>query len=745
MNRLFIIFLTVIYFNTGNINANPNTDFFNKIKEYLNNDKGDVIYICKITDRVTDKISYSHIGLIKGKDFEFKNLEETLPDIYINLTSPDENEIINKIKEEANTNSYWEYRTSKSKESEFEVLVKSYCADDPIIIAEKLKITISQSQFDNIENRIKNIYKIFLETDLKTEKGSFDISKVVSEYRGEYNVFYNKEPEDPGFEKIIEFYEKQKKDLEKVYGKISPLINLFYSLDVEFNKINRCYLAEDNNFNNVHCFFDDDVIEKIKKIDTKDKLFQYLLKNKKSEYNDLINAFIFNVLDGENENFEKKHNSKISNIDEQITLTQIKITDRDKKRKQKRDTKDAMDKKIKNIDDLLVKFNLNNFTSYSEIENKYLILKDKISFLINSDEDLDINLKETLNKISSLEDEVSEMKDNIKEEEVQNKLDNFRKDKTYKAYKDESQIKTRDEEFTTYINQLSKLSLSDEINDLNSLKKITDQSELINTIEEDKNVSDKEILKNLKELENRNTEIANLEDSLARSKRNLIILIILFIFSMSGLGYYIYRLRTLGEHKLKNSFNSQFKDLRNKYDSLIINYNSVNNELSTFKNSKVKNEKKEYKDRFQDNNENDVIEEKINPITELLQAYEKTLIDPNRIDLFKDIYDGIGLDRQSRIISQSDTILIKDSKDFALSNFWLVKVENDLILLPGRTLKVNVSSLVADNARYARDLLSGIFKYSLSNEFRLNQYGIIQLHGDHYIVKDPGRIDLPKT
>ena len=744
MNRLFIIFLTVIYFNTGNINADLNSDFYDKVEKFLKDKSGTLIYVCK--EKKERNTIYTNITRVKdnGRNYTEEIKEQT----YGTLGEPDDDKLVNLIKKNLLFEpKYWEFiNTQLTYKDGKEGITNSDC-EHPIIIAKKWNFIITNDLLNKIKKSVVGIDSEFKKTPFFEKNQNFKVDELVRSYRKDYDIIFKKNYDKNSKgkkEEFIKFAEVKKLNLANEYERISPLINFFDDLTETYNLIKRCE-EEDESFSNKNCNFQDE--RSLKGNNIKKLIENSLPLPDAGRKNESIIIPIFEVIKLASPNLKNRHTIKISNINEQIIEAEKSIQAREDQNKKDKEKENAENIKKKNVNELLVSFNLNNFTPYSEIENKYLILKDKISSLTNSDVNLDINfLEETLNKISSLEDEVSEMIDNIKEEEAQNKLDNFRKDKTYKEYGDERKIKDQEDEFITYIYLLSKLSLSDETNDLNSRKKITeDQLELINTIEEDKNVSDKEILKNLKELENRNTEIANLEDSLARSKRNLIILIILFIFSMSGLGYYIYRLRTLGEHKLKNSFNSQFKDLRNKYDSLIIDYNSVNNELSTFKNSKVKNEKKEYKDRFQDNNENDVIEEKINPITELLQAYEKTLIDPNRIDLFKDIYDGIGLDRQSRIISQSDTILIKDSKDFALSNFWLVKVENDLILLPGRTLKVNVSSLVADNARYARDLLSGIFKYSLSNEFRLNQYGIIQLHGDHYIVKDPGRIDLPKT
>ena len=744
MNRLFIIFLTVIYFNTGNINADLNSDFYDKVEKFLKDKSGTLIYVCK--EKKERNTIYTNITRVKdnGRNYTEEIKEQT----YGTLGEPDDDKLVNLIKKNLLFEpKYWEFiNTQLTYKDGKEGITNSDC-EHPIIIAKKWNFIITNDLLNKIKKSVVGIDSEFKKTPFFEKNQNFKVDELVRSYRKDYDIIFKKNYDKNSKgkkEEFIKFAEVKKLNLANEYERISPLINFFDDLTETYNLIKRCE-EEDESFSNKNCNFQDE--RSLKGNNIKKLIENSLPLPDAGRKNESIIIPIFEVIKLASPNLKNRHTIKISNINEQIIEAEKSIQAREDQNKKDKEKENAENIKKKNVNELLVSFNLNNFTPYSEIENKYLILKDKISSLTNSDVNLDINfLEETLNKISSLEDEVSEMIDNIKEEEAQNKLDNFRKDKTYKEYGDERKIKDQEDEFITYIYLLSKLSLSDETNDLNSRKKITeDQLELINTIEENKNVSDKEIFENVKELENRNTEIANLEDSLARSKRNLIILIILFIFSMSGLGYYIYRLRTLGEHKLKNSFNSQFKDLRNKYDSLIIDYNSVNNELSTFKNSKVKNEKKEYKDRFQDNNENDVIEEKINPITELLQAYEKTLIDPNRIDLFKDIYDGIGLDRQSRIISQSDTILIKDSKDFALSNFWLVKVENDLILLPGRTLKVNVSSLVADNARYARDLLSGIFKYSLSNEFRLNQYGIIQLHGDHYIVKDPGRIDLPKT
>ena len=745
MNKLFIIFLTIIYFNTGNINADLTDDFYNKIYEILKSEKGNLVYICKEPSK-EKKNNYFYSEMVRtGKNEKTIELD---PNIYELLGEPDDKKLIKKIKAYGNTkNDYWDFLTNQKKEDR--AIVKNSQCSEPIVIAEKWKISIQDNSLKQIQEYVQKIYTLYKTTNHMELTGDFSVNKLVEKYRESYDEIYLDTIKTSNPEEIIKIANDKINKLKEKYSEISPLINSFDDLHKTYGDIKRCFTADGNTFNNTHCSIDEESVLEITIANNNalNDLFTKLLLKGRDESNTNIIDPIISVLINNSQNLQNKHKAKIAELNDLIKEKKDVINS-DKKSAQKKD----------DIKNLLNVFNLKDLPKLEDLQKDYEIHKKKIADLIKREIVFEItSLNNTNEFIKNLKDESKSLEEKYSGYSItiNKKLNNFENDEIYIEYNQDKKITNQKNKFKTYIEYLDEKSF-----DLSKLIKFEtkilghirdlakNKSDLIN--------KDSKIKKLIKENENLQKRISNiktdqsdLEDINEQLKsdfiRDIIILTIFFIMIISGLGYYIYRLRTLGEHKLKNSFNSQFKDLRNKYDSLIIDYNSVNNELSTFKNSKVKNEKKEYKDRFQDNNENDVIEEKINPITELLQAYEKTLLDPNRIDLFKDIYDGIGLDRQSRIISQSDTILKKDSKDFALSNFWLVKVENDLILLPGRTLKVNVSSLVADNARYARDLLSGIFKYSLSNEFRLNQYGIIQLHGDHYIVKDPGRIDLPKT
>jgi regulator of replication initiation timing len=202
--------------------------------------------------------------------------------------------------------------------------------------------------------------------------------------------------------------------------------------------------------------------------------------------------------------------------------------------------------------------------------------------------------------------------------------------------------------------------------------------------------------------------------------------------------------KSTADHTLRSSFNEQAKKIVNENKNLKQELEKYKSQLQSKEKITENVKEKSFKSRF-DDEQPQVIEPKISPLNEMLSFYESVLRDPNKIDTFINKYQAIALDRQSRIISQGETILVKDNKGFSKSNFWMVLIDNRYILLPGRTLNINVSSLIADNYRYARDLLSGIFSYKLGNDFNMLQFAELEKNGDSYKVITEGSLSLPQT
>ena len=225
----------------------------------------------------------------------------------------------------------------------------------------------------------------------------------------------------------------------------------------------------------------------------------------------------------------------------------------------------------------------------------------------------------------------------------------------------------------------------------------------------------------------------------------------LFFISLLGLlgftAFHIYRFqqhRSSADHTLRSPFNEQYKQIINENKSLKQELEKIKNQIQLKEQTSAPVRERAFKSRFYDEQSQET-KPKISPLNEMLSFYDNVLRDPNKIEAFTNTYQAIALDRQSRIISQGETILIKDNKGFSKSNFWMVFIDNRYILLPGRTLNVNVSSLIADNYRYARDLLSGIFSYRLGNEFKMLQFAELEKNGDSFKVIAEGSLSLPQT
>jgi hypothetical protein len=390
-------------------------------------------------------------------------------------------------------------------------------------------------------------------------------------------------------------------------------------------------------------------------------------------------------------------------------------------------------------------------------QSKFDSLDLNIDKILSSAEDLigaDVS-KADLEELKSLESQIRDLSDNIKDEiqfinsqddidEIITKIKNL---KNYKKYKDVKQVKNIIKELNNEKEIRKKF-----INDLNSIssqliKKVSafeDKKQLL----EDSNEQQEKLETNIQEL---NDVITSLKDDLETQSNSKFVYMSLFFISLLSLfgftAFYIYKSqqnKSTADHTLRSSFNEQAKKIVNENKNLKQELEKYKSQLQSKEKITENVKEKSFKSRF-DDEQPQVIEPKISPLNEMLSFYESVLRDPNKIDTFINKYQAIALDRQSRIISQGETILVKDNKGFSKSNFWMVLIDNRYILLPGRTLNINVSSLIADNYRYARDLLSGIFSYKLGNDFNMLQFAELEKNGDSYKVITEGSLSLPQT
>ena len=363
--------------------------------------------------------------------------------------------------------------------------------------------------------------------------------------------------------------------------------------------------------------------------------------------------------------------------------------------------------------------------------------------------DLDIENIDDLNAISSIENEINSLINKLENSinkidttELSNKKEKSKKIENYDRYKNLKEVKSllsnidkEIEKRNDYKDQLNSYvdKLQNKINSFQS-KKENLQSEMERTNLEN-------------EISILNDEKNNLEESLSKEKKWFWISSFLIICTvvMGGVVAYLWnRQYSKADHTLRSSFTDQYKLLHDENKNLKNQIELLKAKISSNKAADNINQtvQRTFKSRFEEEVETPQI--KINPITEMLQNYETAIKNPNKIDDFINTYSVITLDRQSRVLTQGETILVKDNRGPLKANFWLISIENQKILLPGRTLSVNVSSLTADNYRYARDLLGGIFSYRLGNEFKLIKYGVIDHNGDLFKVLEEGIIELPQ-
>lgn len=417
-------------------------------------------------------------------------------------------------------------------------------------------------------------------------------------------------------------------------------------------------------------------------------------------------------------------------------------------KKEEKERKDAEERKRKNNEE---KERKENFLDKirEDLEFESFDIPNDIEKEVSEFLDLDIENIDDLSAFSSIENEINSLIEKIENSineidttELSDKKEKSQKIKNYGEYKNLKEVKNLlsniDEEIqkrNDYKDQLNSyvVKLQNKINSFES-KKESLQIEMERT--------------NLEEqLSILNEEKNALEESLSKEKKWFWISSFLIICTvvMGGVIAYVWnRQYSKADHTLRSSFTDQYKLLHDENKNLKNQIELLKAKISSNKSADNINQtvQRTFKSRFEE--EIETPQTKINPITEMLQNYEIVIKNPNKIDDFINTYNVITLDRQSRVLTQGETILVKDTRGPLKANFWLVSIDNQKILLPGRTLSVNVSSLTADNYRYARDLLSGIFSYRLGNEFKLIKYGLIDHNGDLFKVLEEGIIELPQ-
>ena len=130
-------------------------------------------------------------------------------------------------------------------------------------------------------------------------------------------------------------------------------------------------------------------------------------------------------------------------------------------------------------------------------------------------------------------------------------------------------------------------------------------------------------------------------------------------------------------------------------------------------------------------------------------AYDDALENPNLINEFVKMYGVIGLDKGSKVARGENAILKRDDKPIERCNFWGMPNPNDpsgnkWIIFPGRTLQSNAAALTADDSRYGREILSGIFNFEVGTTFRVITFAQANKDQDGFKIIGQGQLVLPK-
>ena len=130
---------------------------------------------------------------------------------------------------------------------------------------------------------------------------------------------------------------------------------------------------------------------------------------------------------------------------------------------------------------------------------------------------------------------------------------------------------------------------------------------------------------------------------------------------------------------------------------------------------------------------------------DLQNEYLEAITDPNKIEAFKNKWQAVGLDRETRVGASSITTLKKDNRPFERCNFWAVPMKNRYRIFGGRVLRTNSVALTADDGRMARDLLTGIFDIEYGTGFQITRQGIAVMKNQIFEITEKGKIVIPKT
>ena len=370
---------------------------------------------------------------------------------------------------------------------------------------------------------------------------------------------------------------------------------------------------------------------------------------------------------------------------------ELKKEAEDKKRKQEEEY-DDFEKLIKEIE--IQKLNEN----YKKLADKYKELSEKDKLSINIDDDLE-NFNKDRDELDNdnIFIKIKEVKNNIRlnelldEDQKENLLENINNNV-------EGKIENRKDEIDTYIEN----------------------------IEGKLNSQDQAFRSKIDELENRNTLY--------------LFIIIGTIVILGGAIIYLILRRSKDDVPSQTSSIRNTSILQQEIDELKQIIRNSQQQSNVQQTPNVTQQQPQ--DEVRQPTEEELFTQKLN---DLGHDYLEAITDPNKIEGFKEKWQAIGLDRESRVGASTVTTLKKDNRPFERCNFWAVPIRNSYRIFGGRILRTNSVALTADDGRMARDLLTGIFDIEYGTSFQIRQQGVAVMKNQIFEITTKGKITIPKT
>ena len=459
-------------------------------------------------------------------------------------------------------------------------------------------------------------------------------------------------------------------------------------------------IADKSNINVVKVFLEDDYIfELFNNLDVID-FYSNLIKN--FEYIDGREATIKNQIKKKKEQEEekKKEAERQKKLAEKKKQEEAKKIAEEKKKKEE-DAKKEADKK--------------NKTEYNKVSK---LIKDLDFTEINTEID---KLTQEYKKLTFKDIFKTNFKDEL--DDLEKQLDRIEENKIYSE-----------------INQIVKKIEGNEILNTNQKDELSNE---LDTRKKDINTTD-----DIEEYKREINQIINSQDSVLQSRiadlegqnTTYLIAIGIIILIMGGAIIYLILRRPKDDVPSQTSSIRNTSILQQEIDELkqIIRNSQQQSNVQQTPNVTQQQPQEEVRQPT----EQELFTQKLQ---DLGQDYFDAFSDPNKIEGFKEKWQAIGLDRESRVGASTVTTLKKDNRPFERCNFWAVPIRNSYRIFGGRILRTNSVALTADDGRMARDLLTGIFDIEYGTSFQIRQQGIAIMKNQIFEITTKGKITIPKT